>query len=131
MWESHLVISCLINFYYSFRPMISIIRQSLINQLITLLKTKEKNTQENYVNKNCRYLSVFLNSRDKNSILLLACFGLIFTRSLTLLRLLIFPASSSSFLRSARAESNTGSGIFINILHSKKIKCNVYYPYNK
>ena len=34
-----------------------------------------------------RYLVVFLISRDENFILLIACFGLIFSRSLTLLNL--------------------------------------------
>ena len=36
-----------------------------MNQPITLLKTQKKNTQES-VNKDCRYLAVFLISRDKN-----------------------------------------------------------------
>ena len=53
-----------------------------MNQTINLLKTQKK-----IVNKDFRYLVVFLISRDKNFILLLACFGLIFTRSLTLLSL--------------------------------------------
>ena len=65
--------------------------------------------QEN-VNKDCRYIAVFLISRNNNFILLLSCFGLIFTRPLTL---------PSLRCRSARVESNTESGIFTNTLHSK------------
>ena len=56
-----------------------------MNQPITLLKTQKKPVRN--VNKDCWYLAVFLISRDKNFILLLACFGLIFTRSLTLVSL--------------------------------------------
>ena len=59
----------------------------------------------------------FLIFRDKNFILLLACFGSIFTRSLTLLS--FSPTISPSFPRSTRAESSTDPGIFTNILHSK------------
>ena len=57
-----------------------------MNQPITLLKTLEKNTCENF-KKDCRYLVVFLIFNDKNFILLLACFGLIIARSLILLSL--------------------------------------------
>ena len=48
-----------------------------MNQPITLVKTQKK-TQEN-VKKDPRYLVVFLISCDRNFILPLACFGLIFT----------------------------------------------------
>ena len=89
-----------------------------MNQPITLLKTQGKNTQEN-VNKDCIYLAVFLISCDKNFILLLACFGLIFARSLALLSLQFFCHYIAFFSCSARAEWNTESGIFTNILHSK------------
>ena len=57
-----------------------------MNQPITLLKTQEKNMWEN-VSKAYRYLVMFLISCDKNFILLLAYFDLIFTRLLTLLSL--------------------------------------------
>ena len=49
-------------------------------------KSEKKNTQE-VVFKDCRYLVAFLISCDKHLILLLTCFGSIFTRSLTLLNL--------------------------------------------
>ena len=42
-----------------------------------------KTSEKKRVNKDCRYLVVFLISRDKNFILLLACFGLIFTKALS------------------------------------------------
>ena len=69
----------------------------------------------------CRYLVVFLISRDKKFILLLACFGLIFTRSLNFYQFLslYFFYSPPSFSRSARAESNPEPGMFTNILHCK------------
>ena len=71
------MISYLINFYCYFRPIIYIRLQSLINQPITLLKSLKK------TRKKCqRRLQIFsrvLISRDKNFILLLASFGLIFT----------------------------------------------------
>ena len=56
-----------------------------MNQPITLLKTEEKKTRKEMSTKIADIL--FLISRGKNFILLLACFGLIFTRSLTLLSL--------------------------------------------
>ena len=54
--------------------------------LFAVSQNSEKNTREN-VNKDCRYLVVFLISRDKNFILLLACFGLIFT---SIAKLIVF-----------------------------------------
>ena len=59
--------------------------------------------------------------RDKNFILLLACFVLVFTRLPSLLMLEFSLAISVSFLRSARAESNTEPGIFADILHSNSL----------
>ena len=56
-----------------------------MNQPITLLKTEEKKTRKEMSTKIADIL--FLISSGKNFILLLACFGLIFTRSLTLLSL--------------------------------------------
>ena len=44
-----------------------------------LAKNSEKKDTGENVNRDCRYLVVFLIFRDKNFILLLACFGLIFT----------------------------------------------------
>ena len=71
-----------------------------MNPPVTLLKTLEKKYIRKCQREDCRYLVVFLISRDKNFILLLACFGLIFTKSLTLLSLvflslyrLLFPVA--------------------------------------
>ena len=50
------------------------------------------------------YLVVFLISRDENFILLIACFGLIFSRSLTLLSLVFL--SLYRFLFSVALEQN-------------------------
>ena len=93
-----------------------------------------KNTRNKHVRKCHQRLQVFscvLISRDKNFILLLVCFALIFTRLLTLLSLPFCSHSSLSFYShfflflspsfscSARTESNTESAIFTNISHSK------------
>ena len=82
-----------------------------MNHPITLLKTLEKK-QVRKCQKRLQTFNLVSVSRDKNVILLLACFGLIFTRSLTLLSLWFLSHYTPSFPGSARTESNTESGIF-------------------
>ena len=89
-----------------------------MNQPITLLKTLEKNTYEN-VNKDCRYLVVFLISCDKNSFFAISMFWLNFYQIAYIAKLSFSLTTSPSFPGSARAESNTEPRIFANILHSK------------
>ena len=73
-----------------------------------LNQTSQLNESANHLAKNCRKKTPkkistkitdiqFLTSRDKNFILILTCFGIIFTRSLTLLSLQFFSHYSSCF----------------------------------
>ena len=60
--------------------------------------------------------AVFLISRDKT--FAISMFWLNFYQITYIDKVIVFP-SISPFPRSARAESNSKSGIFTNILHSK------------
>ena len=86
---------------------------------------------------------MFLISCDKHFNLPLACFGLILTRSPTLLSLYFPLTMPPSFPRSARAKSKTEPGILTNISSFNSVaksesiselksicKCSVYYLYN-